>query len=142
MPKISHFRKPEFTLGELGIEAMLTQLGESEAKMLRMLFFGLGIDKNIIQIDHHKLVKVFHEDRVHESRESCWGIGEAKGHDCVLIESIASSESCLWNILFANFDLMVTASQVQLREHHGTCQLIKEIIYSRKGILILDRLLV
>jgi hypothetical protein len=125
MPKVGDFGKPKLTLGELGVEAMFTKLFENEAKMLFMLFFRFGVDKNVVKIDHHEFVEILHEDIIHEARESCRCIGEAKGHDGVFIETVPSSKSGLWNILLANFYLMVTASQVQLREHYGTCKLIE-----------------
>ena len=56
MPEIDNLRKPEFTFRELGIEAMFTKLQKDEAKMLFMLLIGLGVDKDIIEIDYHKLV--------------------------------------------------------------------------------------
>ena len=56
IPKVNDFRKPEFTLGELGLKTMFTKLHENEAKMLFMLLIGLGVDKDIIEIDYHKLV--------------------------------------------------------------------------------------
>ena len=56
MPEIDNLRKPEFTLGELGIETMFTKLQKNEAKMLFMLLIGLGVDEDIIEIDYHKLV--------------------------------------------------------------------------------------
>ena len=41
MPEIDNLRKPEFTLGEFGIEAMFTKLQKNEAKMLFMLLICL-----------------------------------------------------------------------------------------------------
>jgi hypothetical protein len=140
MPKIVYFRKPKFTLGELGIKTMLAKFGENEAKMFFVFFLGFRVDKDIIKVYNNELVEVFHEDRVHESRESCWSIGETKGHNSVLVKTITSCESGLWNIFLADFYLMIAASQVQLRENNGARKLIKEVIYSRKGIFILDRL--
>jgi hypothetical protein len=105
-------RKPKFTLGELGIEAMFAKLGKSEAKMFLMFFVGFGIDENVVEIDKHEFVEILHENRVHETRESSWSIGETKGHDGILVKTITSSESSLWNILLADFYLVITASQV------------------------------
>ena len=66
MTKISYFRNPELTLGELGIEAMFTEFHEDETKMFLMFFLRFGVDKNVIQIYHNKLVEIFMEDGVHE----------------------------------------------------------------------------
>ena len=60
------------------------------------------------------------ENRVHESRESRRCIGETKGHDGVLIETVPSCESCLWNIFLSDLDLMVAHSQVQLGENRSS----------------------
>ena len=70
MTKINDFRNPELTFGEFGIEAMFAKLHEDETKMFFMLFFRLGVHKNVIKIYHNELVEVFMENRVHESRES------------------------------------------------------------------------
>ena len=59
MTKIGYFRNPELTLGELGIEAMFMKLHEDEPKMFLMFFLRFGVDKNVIEIDHHELVEVF-----------------------------------------------------------------------------------
>jgi hypothetical protein len=40
-----------------------------------MLFFGLGEDKNVVNEDHNKDIKLFKEDRVHQVHEICLGIG-------------------------------------------------------------------
>ena len=66
MTKISYFRNPELTLGEVGIEAMF-MIHEDETKMFLMFFLRFGEDKYIIQISNNELVEVFMEDRVHET---------------------------------------------------------------------------
>jgi DNA-directed RNA polymerase subunit F len=142
MAKIDDLRKPKFTFGELGIETVFTKLQEDEAKMLFMLLIGLGLDKDIIKIDYHKLVEVLHENVVHQPRESGRSISEAKGHDGVFVETITSFEGCLGYILLADFDLVITTSQIHLREHSCTRKLIKEFIDARKRICILDRFLI
>lgn len=43
-----------------------------------MFFLGFGIDEKNIKIDGHQLIKILHEDRIHEARESGWSISEAK----------------------------------------------------------------
>ena len=69
MPKIGYFGEPEFTLGILSIELMLSKLLQNKTKMFNMFFFVLGVYKNIIQINHDELVEVIHEYIVHQTRE-------------------------------------------------------------------------
>lgn len=142
MAKIDNLRKPEFTFRELGIETMFTKIQENEAKVLFMLLIGFGLDKDIIEIDYHKLVEILHENVVHQTRESGRSICEAKRHDGVFVEAITSFEGCLGYVLFADFDLVITASQIHLREHSCTRKLIKELVDARKRIRILDRFLI
>src|SRR3954466_8739839 len=85
MTKVGYFRKPEFTLRILSIEFVFSKLFQYKAKMFSMFCIGLGVNQYIIQINHDKLVEVFHEYIVHQSGESGWGIRQAKGHDNVLV---------------------------------------------------------
>ena len=48
MPKIGYFGKPEFTLGILSIELMVSKLLQDKTKMFNMLFLILGVHKDII----------------------------------------------------------------------------------------------
>jgi hypothetical protein len=43
--------------------------------MLCVLFLGLRIDQDIVDEDHHKLVKELHEHLIHEIHEIGRGIG-------------------------------------------------------------------
>jgi hypothetical protein len=54
---------------------MITELLKNNADMLSMLFFSHGEDKNIINEDHNKNIKLIKEDRVHQLHEICQGIG-------------------------------------------------------------------
>ena len=69
MPKIGYFGEPEFTLGILSIQLMLSKLFQHKTKMFSMFFFVLGKYQDIIQINHDELVEVFHEYIVHQTRE-------------------------------------------------------------------------
>jgi len=73
-----------------------------------MIFFGLGINKNIIDKDDHKDIKFLHEDAIHQIHEISQCIGEAERHNSELIKTISSRESHFWNIFFPELDLMIT----------------------------------
>ena len=74
MPKIGYFGEPEFTLGILSIQLMLSKLFQHKTKMFSMFFLVLGKYKDIVQINHDELVEVIHEYRVHQKREGCGSI--------------------------------------------------------------------
>src|SRR5664279_180486 len=138
MSEKDKFGQPKLTLGELGIKAMITELGQHQTKMFGMFFFGLGEDKNIIDVDHDELIKILHEHRVHKPHKSCWGICKTKRHNCILVKTIASDKSCLRNVFLPDLYLMVSRFQVHLGEDSCTRQLIKQIIYPRQRIFVID----
>jgi hypothetical protein len=78
MPKKWNFLQPESTLTELGIELMVSKSLQNNSEMLRMLLFTLGIDQDIVNEDHDKLIQLRHEYGVHQVHEMCRSIGESK----------------------------------------------------------------
>jgi hypothetical protein len=78
MSKKWNFLQPESTLAELGIELMVSKSLQNNSEMLCMLFFTLGIDQDIINEDHDKLVQLWHEHGVHLVHKMCSSIGESK----------------------------------------------------------------
>jgi hypothetical protein len=57
---------------------MVIKSSQDSTKMLLMLFFILGVDQDVINEDHDKLVQLRHEYRVHQVHEMCRSIGESK----------------------------------------------------------------
>jgi hypothetical protein len=57
-----HTIQLEFTFRELGIEFVISQSLQDNAKMLRMLGFILGKNEDIINEYHYELVQFIHED--------------------------------------------------------------------------------
>jgi hypothetical protein len=78
MSKKGNFLQPESTLAEFGIELMVTKSLQNNSEMLRMLFFTLGIEQDVINEDHDKLVQLRHEYGVHQVHEMCKSIGKSK----------------------------------------------------------------
>jgi hypothetical protein len=73
-----NFLQPESTLAELGIELMVMKSLQNNSEMLRMLLFTLGIDQDVVNKDHDKLVQFRHEYGVHQVHEMCRSVGESK----------------------------------------------------------------
>jgi hypothetical protein len=53
--------QPEFTLGKLSIELMVSETLENNAQVLRMLFLIFGTYQDVVNEDHNKLVNFGHE---------------------------------------------------------------------------------
>jgi hypothetical protein len=76
--------------------------------MLLMLFFILGVDQDVINKDHDKLVQLLHEYGVHQVHEMCRSIVESKQYNQIFIQPIPSGESSLRNVFRMDIDLMIT----------------------------------
>jgi hypothetical protein len=77
--------QPEFTLGKLSIELMVSKMLANNVQVLSMIFLVLGINKDVINKNHNELVKFKHEYRIHEIHEVGRSICEPERHDQILI---------------------------------------------------------
>jgi hypothetical protein len=68
----------------------------------------------------------------------CRCIHQPKRHDEILIKPISHRESRLGEIFITDFNLMIVGVEINLGEHLGSRQLIKQDIDAWKRILILD----
>jgi hypothetical protein len=68
-------------LAIFGVQLVFPQSLEYNAEMFLVLFHILGVDQNVINKNHDKLIQLGHEYRIHEIHEVCQGIGQTKGHD-------------------------------------------------------------
>jgi hypothetical protein len=73
-----NFLQSESTFTELGIELMVSKSLQNNSEMLHMLIFTLGIDQDVVNEEHEKLVQLWHEYRVHQIHEMCRSIGDSK----------------------------------------------------------------
>jgi hypothetical protein len=75
-----NFAQPELTLLVLGIKLMITQSLKHNAEMPFVLFLVLGIDQDVINEDHDKLVQLYHKYIVHHVHEVTGGVGQPERH--------------------------------------------------------------
>jgi hypothetical protein len=54
--------QPELTFRDFDIEFVISQTLQDNTKMLRMLGFILGVNKDMINEYHYELVQFIHED--------------------------------------------------------------------------------
>jgi hypothetical protein len=128
-----YFLQPERTLAELGIKLMVAKSLQDNMKVLLMLFIILEVDQDVVNKDHDKLVQLRHEYRVRQVQEMCRSIGESKQHN-----QIPSGESSLRGVFQTDLDLMVTRTEIDLRNELRTSKLIKNNVDAGQQILVLD----
>jgi hypothetical protein len=124
--KKGYLLQPECTFVELGIELMVVKSLQNNIKMLLMLFFILGVEQDVVNENHDKLVQLRHEYGVHQVHEMCRSIGESKRHNQILIQPIPGGEGSLRDVFQTDLDLMVTRTEIDLRKDLSTGKLIKK----------------
>jgi hypothetical protein len=70
--------------------------------------------------NNDKLVQLRHKHQIHQIHEISRGIGKAKRHNQILIESISGREGRLWYVRWLDFYLMVTRTKINLGENPGS----------------------
>ena len=73
--------------------------------MLFMFFLRLGVNENVINKHHDKLIQIFHKHLVHQIHEKGWGISESKRHNGTFKQTIPSCEGGLWYIFLTDFEV-------------------------------------
>jgi hypothetical protein len=106
--------------------------------MLRMLLFTLGIDQDVVNKDHDKLVQLRHEYGVHQVHKMCRNIGESKRHNQILVQPVPGREGSLRNIFWMDLNLMITRTEIDLGKDSCTDKLIKENVDAGQWVLVLD----
>ena len=131
MSKEFHLSKPKLTLTELGIQPMVPECLENNPQMILMLLFILGVDQDVVNKDHNKLIQIELEYPMHEIHECCWHIRQPKGHHCELEMSISCPKRWLRDISLPNSQLMVSGVKIYLGVDSRPSQLIKQVINPR-----------
>ena len=101
-----------------------------------MIFLSFLKDQNIIKVQQDEFILEWGEDIIHHPTEGWLSIGQTERHHRVLIRAKSCSESSLWNVLFANANLMITHPEIKLREDLSPFQLSRQLIDVRKWILV------
>jgi hypothetical protein len=127
MSKKWNLLKPECILVELDIKLMVTKSLQNNSKMLLMLFFILGVDQDVINEYHDKLVQLWHEYGVYQVHKMCRSIGESKQHNQILIQPVPGRECSLRNVFWTDLDLLITQTKIDLGEDFSTGKLIKKM---------------
>src|ERR1044071_377406 len=106
--------------------------------MLLVIGFRFRLNQNIINEDDHEFVEIGSTNPIHQIHKHCGSIGQSKRHNHEFIVTIACAKSCLGNIFIVDSKLMITRTEINLREVGCSLKLIEEIVNPRKWITSLD----
>ncbi|GJV24854.1 hypothetical protein Tco_1377549 [Tanacetum coccineum] len=102
-----------------------------------MLLSALGIDQNIIDEHDHESIQIRFAHPIHQIHEYCRCVSQPKRHYLELVVTIAIPKCSLWNVFLMNSKLVITRSQVDIRVDSRPLELIKQVVDSRKWVLVL-----
>ena len=111
---------------------------ENNPQMILMILLRLGVDQDVVNKDHKKLIQIGLEYPMHGIHECFWSIRQPERRHCELEMPIPRPKCCLRDISLPNSQLMVTGTKVYLGVDSHPSQLIKQVISPRKWIPILD----
>ena len=75
---------------------------------------------------------------MHEALEGGRGVGEAKGHDGVLKVAIPGTKGRLGYVIGVDANLVITMAKVDLGEHRGPVEAVKELINAWERVAVLN----
>ena len=102
---------------ELSIQLMLSQQPQHCYQILNMLFLIFRIHQYVINKHNHKLVQVMTLHIVHQTHKCSWGISQTEWNYNKLIMHVPGPECGLVDVLLFDVYLMISRSQIDLREH-------------------------
>ncbi|MFS7983058.1 hypothetical protein Hanom_Chr11g00970071 [Helianthus anomalus] len=106
--------------------------------MTLMIGSRFRINENIVNEDDHETIQVGFTNTIHEIHEHSGRVGQAKRHNHELVMSIASTESGFGNVLFEDSKLVITRTKINFGEAGSALKLVKEVVDTRKRVMILD----
>jgi hypothetical protein len=106
--------------------------------MLLVFFFILRVDQYVIDEHYDELVQIFHKDLVHQIHKVGWDFYQSKIHHRLLVWTIPQNEGRHRKVTCLYFQLILSRSKINFREHMSTMELIKHTIHPRQWVLVLD----
>ena len=107
-----------------------------------MLFLILRIYQYVIHEYNKKLVQIRMQQTIHQTHKGTWSISQTEWNYNKIIMPVPSPKICLVNVLFLDVYLMIYGSQINLREHFFSLQLIKQVINPQQRVLVLNNHLI
>ena len=102
-------------------------MAEYLTDVLFVLFFGVGVDEDVIQVYQHASIGEVTKDVIHEVLEGGGHVHKSKRHDTPFKGAIAGAESGLPFITLSDSDQMVHIPEVDFQIDFGLVQAVKEV---------------
>ena len=116
----------------------LQQALEHILNMINMFLLRPGENQDVIQVDECVFVQHGSQNIIDESLKNAWGIGEAEGHEQVLIVSSGCVEGSLQLVPPLDLDQKIGVAKIQLGENCSPLKQFEGRSNEWEGVTILD----
>jgi hypothetical protein len=106
--------------------------------MFFVFFFALGVIQHVIDEHSDELVQIFHKDLIRQIHKVGWDFYQSKINHRLLVQTIPQNEGRLQKFTCLYFQLILSRSKIDFREHMCTMELIKQTINPRHWVLVFD----
>ncbi len=104
-----------------------------------MLGHVVGIDEDIVQVDHDGDIKHVREDVVHKALESGRGVGKTEGHYEPFVRAVPSTEGRFPFVSFGNTNEVIGVLEIGLGLDTSFTGSIKKVGNEGKRVLVFFR---
>jgi hypothetical protein len=125
MAEIGHGLQTEWTFRPLHEQLVFLQLGENKADVAEMFRQCLVVDQYVLEEHQNESAKKWVEHFIHEGIEGRRCVHQAERYNEELEEALVGPKGHLLHVIGVHPHLVITETQVKLREKHGATQLIK-----------------
>ena len=125
MAKVFDLLLHPVALGKFGVKLVFAKDVQDQTKVMQVLFLGFGVNQNVVQVAHDKLIDVRPEHTVHASLESGRGVNQAKAQHGVLKVTKGRAKGRGRDVGVSNADLVVALLQINGAKVSGPTQFIK-----------------
>jgi hypothetical protein len=87
---------------------MCPESSEDDSKVTLMVLAILGIDEDVVDKNHDKLIQFFHKYLIHEVHEKGGCVCQPKWHYCEFILPVSGDECSLLNVCFLDPQLVIS----------------------------------
>lgn len=102
-----------------------------------MLVKVLGVDCDVIYVDHAYLPVEARQNHVHGALEGGRGVGETERHDQKFEESVSCDKGCLFLVFLLDRDLPISGGEVKFRTDLGFSEGVEDVVNSWERVNIL-----
>ena len=106
----------EFAFREFEMKTRILKTLKNQTYVSLVLFESVRVDKQVVEISNHEIVKIFSKGVIDEVLKCARSIAKAKGHNLIFIKSISTAEGRFPFFPSGDPKAVVSISHIESRE--------------------------